>query len=794
MDRCLWGASVEGESRLSASASPAGKELYEFGPFRIDPEKEVLLREGDPVPLTPKTFQILLVLVRHSQQVVTKDDLMTTVWPDTFVEEANLSRNIFMLRKALGETPQDHRYIVTVPGRGYRLAESVRVVPGHELSVVAASHSRVQVEVSESKPWHWVTLAVLAVIAGIAGGYLWFHRNPVLSEKDTVVLADFANTTGDPVFDETLRQGIAIQLRQSPYLRLISDERIGRTLRLMGKLPDSTLTPDTAREVCERTGSAAVLEGSIAPLGSEFVLTLSARNCRNSDVLATERVEAKRKEDVLQALDVIASRFRTKVGESLASVEKYDQPLADATTPSLEALKAYSTGWRVLYASGSTSAIPFFQKAVEIDPRFASAYAALGRMYGDLGEFDLSAANTAKAYELRERTTDREKSFITASYEMQVIGNLEKAEHTCNAWKLAYPRDTIPRTFLSGIVYPVLGNFDLAAQQGSQAIALDADFGPAYVVTAYAYEQLAQFDQVEDIIRRAAERGIQWPDFTLLRYDLAFLKNDPQAMAKVLADASKEPDTQAWLADHQAFVAAYHGQLREARRLVTNAAAVMLQAGDRERAAQYQVGEAVWEAWYGDFADAVRSANAALKLSHARDVEYGAALAFAMAKDTAHAQSLTNDLERRFPEDTSVKFSYLPTVRAILELNAGDAAKALELLQAAGPYDLGTPRSAMHAFFGAMYPSYVRGEAYLALHQYAAAASEFQRIVDHPGIVVSDPVGALARLQLAHSRALAGDTAPAKASYDNILSLWSTADPDLSLPRAARTEMKELRQ
>ncbi|MBV9265163.1 MAG: winged helix-turn-helix domain-containing protein, partial [Acidobacteriaceae bacterium] len=349
------------------------KEIYEFGPFRIDPEKEVLLRAGEHVSLTPKMFQILLVLVRHSKEVVTKDDLMKAVWLDTFVEETNLTRNVFALRKALGES-KENRYIITVPGRGYRFAEDVRLVPGQEVSIVAASYSKVQVQVKETKSWRWIWAAVILLSAIAVGTVrLLRPRRPVLTGKDTVVLADFANSTGDPVFDATLRQGMEVQLEQSPFLSLISGQRIRHTLRLMGQSGDAPLTPALAREVCMRTGSAAVLEGSIAPLGSQYVLGLRATNCRTGDLLDEEQVQAAKKEDVLRGLTQIASIFRTRVGELLALVKQHDTPLAEATTSSLEALKAYSEAWKVVYASGSTSAVPFVKRALEIDPKFAMA-------------------------------------------------------------------------------------------------------------------------------------------------------------------------------------------------------------------------------------------------------------------------------------------------------------------------------------------------------------------------------------------------------------------------------------
>src|SRR5208283_921403 len=435
------------------------KELYEFGPFRVDPEKETLLREGELVPLTPKTFQILLVLIRHNEEVVTKDDLMKMVWPDTFVEEANLSRNIFMLRKALGETAQDHKYIVTVPGRGYRLAENVHLVPEQEVSIVAATHQKVQVEVKESRPWPWRWIAVGVVILLAATFAMWrfLHRRTVLGAKDTVVLADFANSTGDPVFDETLREGLAIELEQSPFLSLISDQRIRHTIGLMGHAADARLTPEIARGVCERTGSAAVLEGSIAPLGSQYVLELRAKSCRTGQVLDQEQVQVAKKEDVLNTLGQISSRFRERLGESLTTIQEHNTPLAEATTPSLETLEAFSMGWKLHTMTGA--GMPFLQRAVEIDPNFALAYSTLGRGYANVEEGDLSVAGAARARQLRERASDREKFVIDANYAILATGNLEVARQTLETWAQMYPREALPHVMLSGYPNKAAGRF-----------------------------------------------------------------------------------------------------------------------------------------------------------------------------------------------------------------------------------------------------------------------------------------------------------------------------------------------
>src|SRR5580700_5632768 len=380
---------------MPANANHEAKELYEFGPFRVDAEKETLLRAGEPVPLTPKTFQILLVLVRRNKELVTKDELMKAVWPDTFVEEANLSRNIFMLRKALGESPEDHRYVLTVPGRGYRFAEDVRLVLEAEVNIVAASHSKVQIQVKETRLWAlWISTAVIVLLAIAFGAWrIFLHRTSVFTEKDTVVLADFANSTGDSDFDETLRQGLEVELGQSPFLSLIPDQRVRGTLHLMGRPENTPVIGDVAREICERTFSAAVVQGSISRLGSQYVLGLRATNCRTGDVLFDEQVQPAKKDEVLNSLSQVARKFRTRAGESPATIKEHSTPLIEATTPSLEAWKLYSDASRVLITENNAGAIPLLQRAVQIDPKFALAYAFLARTYADTWQPVLAAEN-----------------------------------------------------------------------------------------------------------------------------------------------------------------------------------------------------------------------------------------------------------------------------------------------------------------------------------------------------------------------------------------------------------------
>ncbi|MBV9341776.1 MAG: winged helix-turn-helix domain-containing protein, partial [Acidobacteria bacterium] len=570
---------------MAAGESQKLKEVYEFGPFRVDPEKEILLRGGEPVPLTPKTFQILLVLIRHNQEVVTKDDLMKIVWPDTFVEEANLSRNIFMLRKALGERPKDHQYILTVPGRGYRFADNVRLLPQQELSIFAAKHSKVQVQVKETRALGWITVAaILLVVVAIAVGALrlFSHRSPLLTEKDTVVLADFSNATGDPVFDGTLRRGMAVQLEQSPFLSLVSDQRIERTLVLMGLPAHTRLTPEIAKDICERTGATAVLDGSVANLGNQYVLGLRARDCRTGDTVAEEQAKAGSKEDVLEALDQIASRFRSRLGESFTTIQKHNMPLAEATTPSLEALKAFTMAEKVHFSVHPDSTRALYQHAIELDPKFAMAYALLGHVYGEAGESDLSAQATSKAYQLRDRASDQEKFFITLSYQLRVTGNLEQALQTCDVWARTYPRDMRPHGFFSSMLQ-MIGQHQRSIEEAKKTLELDPDFDIGYLNLAAGFQNLERFDEAAGALGRAERRKLQFPDYVVLRYELAFLRGDKAGMDREASEG--ESRSQASIYQSEALALAYSGHLRQANEKSKRAAQLAWQAAQPENTA-----------------------------------------------------------------------------------------------------------------------------------------------------------------------------------------------------------------
>ncbi len=638
------------------------------------------------------------------------------------------------------------------------------------------------------KKWLVPAAGAIAVLAVVAAGYFYFNRKPRLTDKDTIVLADFTNTTGDPVFEGTLRQGLAIQLEQSPFLSVVSDDRIRRTLRLMGQPADARLTPDTAREVCERTASAAFLEGSIASLGSRYVLGLRAHNCRTGDVIDDEQGQAARKEDVLNSLSQIANKFRRRAGESLPTVEKYGTPLTEATTPSLDAWEAYAAGWKLQRSKGAIAALPLVKRATEIDPQFAMAHALLGRVYNNLDEYDLAAQSLSRAWELRQRLSDREKFFITATYESLATGNQDAARQTCEAWEQTYPRDGQPHHMLSGILNKNVGRYDRAIAEGQKALELDPDFAIDYYNLAVNHVYLNQFDEGQEWLRRAAARGLEIDEYIMLAYEIAFLKGDRAEMERVAARARARSGGETWISNEEAFALAYVGRLQESRkmsRLAVSAAG----EGQEDGAGLWEAGAAIREAFFGNAAEARKSAMAALVLAKGRDVQYAAALAMALSGDTSRSRALADDLEKRFPEASAVRFSYLPVLRARLALNQGDTSKALDLLQIAAPSDLGIPSGAL---FGKLYPVYVRGEAYLAAHQGAEAAAEFQNILDHPGIAMADPVSALARLQLGRAFVLSGDKTKAKAAYQDFLTLWKNADPDVPILKQAKMEYARL--
>jgi serine/threonine protein kinase/Flp pilus assembly protein TadD len=641
-----------------------------------------------------------------------------------------------------------------------------------------------EVPVAGRKLWKvLVPAAVVLVAAAIGGGFYFRSRQTThrLTEKDSIVLAEFTNTTGDPVFDGTLRQGLSAQLEQSPFLSLLSDQRVAQTLALMAQPKDARLTRELAHEVCQRTASAASIEGSISSLGSQYVVGLKAVNCRSGDVLANEQTTASGKEQVLKALGEAATKMREKLGESLASVQKYDAPAENVTTPSLEALQAYSLGYQAYERTDFAAGVPLFQRATILDPNFAMAYALLGVSYVNLGERTRSEDNIRQAYELRERVSEREKLYIASRYEDFATGNLEAARKAYELWARTYPRDDIPPRNL-GLIYTILGNYDKALAQAQEAMKLDPGSAINYANLCGSYVRVNRLDEARATAQDAQAHNLDNPRVHVLLYEIDFLQHDAAGMEREAAGLMGKPGVEDLMLDVESDTAAYGGQFAKARELTRRASDSAQRADEKETAAGYEAEAALREALVGNMSQAKQQAQAALALSTSTYVEAGSAFALGLAGDAPQATRLAADVAKRVPEDTIVQFVYLPMIHAAAALQSGSANKALEALVPAAPYELG---------FG-LDPVYLRGEAYLAAHQGSAAAAEFQKILDHACVVQNDLIGALAHLGLARAYAFSGDTVKAKSAYQDFLGLWKDADPDIPILKEAKAEYAKL--
>jgi hypothetical protein len=693
-----------------------------------------------------------------------------------------------VINKALQKSPElRHQHaadLLSELQRVKRYTESGRTEAGAiETGLKAAT-------TSTNRRWIAIASVTVLTIALGGGGWLYFtRRTHALTEKDTVVLADLTNLTGDPVFDGTLRQALAVQLEQSPFLSLVSEQRMQHTLRLMGQPADARLTPEIARHVCQREGSKAYLSGSIASLGSQFVLGVNAVNCQTGDTLAEEQVRAGGKEQVLAAMDKAAAKLREKLGESLSTVQKFDTPIEQATTPSLAALQAYSLGWKTQTGKGDdAAAAPLYQRAIRLDPNFAMAYASLGTSYYNLGETSAAAENIRKAYELRDRVSEREKFYIESHYNQFVTDDLEKARQVYELWALTYPRELVPPNNLTYIC-GALGQYDKALVEAREAFRLNEASG--YGNLANSFLQLNRIDETRATVEEAQAKNFDSPPLHFLQYQLGFLRSDATGMKQQVAWAADKPGWDDVLLASEANTAAYSGQLGKAREFSRRAVASAERAEEKETAAGYEAEASLREALFGNAAQARQRAAAARTLSAGRDVQYGAALTLALAGDSGRAQAMADDLSNRFSGDTIVHFNYLPTILALVALSRNDSSKAIEALQPSAPYELGTPGAG--TFSPNLYPVYVRAEAYLARHQGSEAATEFQKILDHRGVVVNAPIGAMAHLQLGRAYATHGDTAKAKAAYQDFLTLWKDADPDIPVLIAAKSEYAKLK-
>ena len=643
-----------------------------------------------------------------------------------------------------------------------------------------------------------VAVPVLLIALLVSGGLYYRSRQQTkrLTDKDTIVLADFTNTTGDTVFDGTLRQGLSVQLEQSPFLSIVPEQQVQQTLGMMGQKSDAKVTPEIAHEICQRTSSAVVLDGSIAEIGTQYNLILKAVNCSSGESLASTEAQASDKNHVLDALGKAATEMRSRLGESLSTVRGFDAPLEQATTPSLEALQAYTLGQKAFSGKGEFAAsVPLFQRATRLDPNFAMAYNSLAVSYSNLGESILAVENGHKAYELRGRVTERERFQIESTYYYFVIGDLQKALQSCELWTRTYPRDDTPLNVEIGI-YTIVGQYDKAVVAASEGLRLaPTPVGMGYAGLVDSYLSLNRFEAARSTAEEAQAKNL---DSHYLRFDLyrlAFLQNDTAGMAQQVAWAGGKLGLEDVLLGNDADTTAYFGQLGKARELSRQADSSATQAGQRETAALHEASAAIREALFGKGGEVRKWAASSKQFRSSRDVQYGTLLALALAGDLSQGETrleqLADDFASRFPEDTLVQFNYLPTLRAQMAIDHHDPSKAIELLQAAGPYEWGST-GGFPVLYLALYPAYVRGEAYLLVHQGSQAVAEFQKIIDHRGIVWNEPIGALAHLQLGRAYVLQGESAKAKSAYNDFLTLWKDADPDIPILKQAKAEYAKL--
>jgi len=760
--------------------SPAPTRIR-FDAFELDAAAGELRKAGILLKLQPQPFRVLLLLIERAGQVVTREEIQRCLWTDsTFVDfEHGINFSVNQIRGALVDNAENPRYVETIPRRGYRFIGTIACPK----PAPKCARSR----------WAAVMGASVLVVGLAAGGFWWLNgrKAHALSAKDTIVLADFTNSTSDPVFDNTLKTALNISIQQSPFLNVLSDDQVEATLQLMTRPAGTKLTPDVVRELCKRAGSKAYIAGSIANLGNEYVIALKAVNCQSGDKMAEKQVTAAAKEGVLDALGGATTKLREELGESLATVQKFDVPLMQATTSSLEALQAYSLG---VQQPQYSAAVPFYHRAIQLDPNFAWAYNALGSVYFDLGENNLAAESVKKAYDLRGRVSAWERNIIEVNYQFQVTGNLEKALETLTVWAEQNPRSTGTQTALA-YIYSCFGQYDKYLFATRAAVRNSPDSGKIELGEWYgnlmsAYLSLNRLQEAKATAEEAFAKKLDSPLLHFLLYQLAFLQNESARMAQQVDWAANQSGVEDVLLSLEADTAAFSGRLGEAREFSRQATASAQRAEKKETAATYETEAAIREALFGNPAGARLKAATALSLSTGRDVQFEAAFALALIGDAVRAQALANNMAKEFPENTVVQLNYLPTVRAQLALSRKDFSKAIEILQVAAPYELGAPSTP--GLPPALYPVYVRAGAYLAGHQGSEAVAEFQKIVDHRGLVVNEPIGVLAHLGLARAYLLQGDSAKARVAYNDFLTLWKDADPDIPILIAAKSEYAKL--
>ena len=796
------------------------KHFYQFGPFRIDPNHRLLLRDAKPVPLQPKAFDILVVLLENSEKVVLKDDLLKAVWPDTFVEESNLAQNIFVLRKALGDSVGANRYIITVPGRGYRFAEKVQLVgedarkaegeeaaaeegvSAQEDNLIVESHTRSRLVVEQTAAIatapaisdqralagrrhdkRWIAVLAAAVLLVLVAVVIPYQRRPSpLKEADLVLISDFVNTTGEPVFDDTLKQALTVKMAESPYFNVVLDAQTRKTLGLMKRSPDERVVPPTAREVCQREGAKAVIGGSILRLGNKYVLDLAAADCLSGDSLAHERIEAANQEQVLRQLGKAITPLRKKLGESLSSLQKFDTPIEQATTTSLPALKAYTEGDRKRSHGLDAESIPSYKMAVELDPEFAIAYARLGTVYDNVQQDALGSEYLKKAFERREHISEREKFYIQAHYYEDATRESDKAIETYELWTKVYPHDWIPFNNLCNETIRI-GEAEKAIQAGQGALRLNPNHGFPYATLALAYQWGTRFAEAKAVVEKAKSQNLDgWTTHRVLHW-IALIEEDDNA-AQRERDWAKGNSQEAVMIGQDAEYAMSRGHLRVARALYERARANALEKEEKELAGAVLQAEAQFLADLGFPSQARAVSNLATALfPEGGKREAYTAIILAGAGDSYRAETLADEAAKKRPLDLLMNNVVVASARAAVQMNKKNPAGAIAELQRATPYDFSDPSKGETIYY--------RGEAFLQMHAGKEAAAQFQKLLDNRG-PTDFLYWSLAHVGLARAYALTGDKDKSLAAYREFLELWKNADPDVPILKQAQSEYAKL--
>jgi DNA-binding winged helix-turn-helix (wHTH) protein/tetratricopeptide (TPR) repeat protein len=766
-------------------AGQTEKQVVRFGVFEARLSSGELRKSGLLIRVPGQPFKILAILLERPGEVVTRDELRKSLWSaETFVDfEHSLNSAIKKLRQALGDSAEHPRYIETLPRLGYRFiapvssdgpAATVEPAP-QPAPAPAVPHFRYRLAHAKLP----VAAAVLLGVGGVISYTLW-RTPPLVAEQDSIVLADFENRTGDPAFDGTLKKVLEVELSQSPYFNILPDQNVRQTLQYMRRRPDEPITKQVGLEICQRNAVKAMVSGSVASLGNRYVLTLEALNCTTGSVLAGAKAEAESKERVLRALDDATGKIRRKLGESLASIRKFGAPIEEATTGSLDALKMFAQGDELRRQGKAAESIPFFKRASELDPQFTLAYGRLGAVYANLSESGLAKQYLAKAYELRERTSDRERLYLSALYYENVSGEAGKAIDTYEIWRNAYPRDWIPVNNLAN-KYTAVGQYEKAIEVAREAVRLNPNHAFPYEVLARAYKRATRYAESKSICENAIAKHLErWGIHSIL-YQIAFAEGDTGAMQRQVEWGMGKPTEDETLME-EAWAAATAGRLRDSRELLRRAFAVARNNGFPDNAAAAVESQGSIEAAFHNFVQAKERATAALALEGAK-VSGEAALVLAQAGDLTRAESLADDLGRQDPLDTLVNEVVVPRIRAEVAIGRGQPERAVDLLRGAAPFELRD-----------FTVPYIRGSAYLSARKGTEAAREFQKIVKNQGVDPISPYYPLAHIGLARAYVLQGDKAASRREYEEFLALWKDADQDIPILREARSAYAGLAQ